>query len=92
MENQKVKVASQTKKQLVSISDTKVDNKPLSKQVAQKSKQVVQIPKQVEEIPNKAVQIKQVEIKEAADTIIPRIRKGKTQILGFFDTNDDDLY
>ena len=72
----------------------KTENKPTPKQVvqAQKPKQIVQMPKQETEIPKKAVQIKPVEIKEAADTIMPRIRKGKTQILGFFDTNDDDLY
>ena len=93
-ESKKAKTEAQMKKQLVTIDTIKTENKPTSKQVvqAQKPKQIVQMPKQETEIPKKAVQIKPVQIKEAADTIMPRIRKGKTQILGFFDTNDDDLY
>ena len=56
-------------------------------------KQVMKMPEQpIYEEPKQAVKIKPIEIKEAADVITPRIRNTKTQLLGFFDTGDDDLY
>lgn len=91
MESPKAKVTSQTKKQLVTADTTKVETKPVSRQVIQKTKQAMQMPK-VAEMPKQAVRIEPIEVKEAASTITPRTKRSKTQILGFFDTDGDDLY
>ena len=96
LENQKAKSLEQAKKQPVVTKTIKTETKQTSRKIEQIPAQAAQIPRQT---PNgstrmvkQAVKIEPIQIKEAASTITPKIRPGKTQILGFFDNNPEDLY